>query len=36
MQQDNIEEIIIKKISVYKSKITDHLIETVKNYIEKL
>jgi hypothetical protein len=35
MQQDNIEEIIIKKISVYKSKITDHLIETVNSYIEK-
>ena len=33
MQQDNIEEIILKKISIYKSKVNAHVIETALNYI---
>ena len=32
MQQDSIEEIIIKKISVYKSKINLHVVDTILNY----
>jgi|TARA_R100000231_G_scaffold129097_1_gene100393 hypothetical protein len=33
MQQSNIEEVLIKKISVYKSKINEHVVDTVLNYI---
>ena len=32
MQQDNIEEIILKKISIYKSKVNAHVIEAALNY----
>ena len=32
MQPDNIEEIILKKISVFKSKINSHIVDTVFNY----
>ena len=33
MQQDNIEEIILKKISIYRSKVNAHVIDTALNYI---
>ena len=32
MQPDNLEEIILKKISVFKSKINSHIVDTVSNY----
>jgi len=32
MQQDNIEEIVVKKVSVFKSKVNSHIVDTILNY----
>ena len=32
MQQDNIDEIILKKISIYRTKINSHVVDTIFNY----
>lgn len=32
---ESMQEIIIKKVSVYKTKIEDHLLETIKDFIDK-
>lgn len=32
MQPDSIEEIVVKKISVYKSKINSHVVDTIYDY----
>ena len=32
---ESMQEIIIKKVSVYKTKIEDHLLQTIKDFIDK-